>query len=817
MAKQGWIEGWIDKLAVEARDFFSGFASAGISDFLPGMMLAPSESGVAVTEMTAIQVAAFVACIRILANSLGMLPLNVFQNVANGHKLAPEHDLYPVLHDQPNDEYSAVDIWTIAETHRQLSGNCYIEVIRDKGGRPRQLWIRSPFRTFPYRVQSNSSLIYKTTDTFNGNEHVILPENMIHVGNFGIDPWVGLSPVRYHMREVVGGAIAAQNWANRVYNNDATPSGVLMSKEIRTPTQKLQDAQQWIAAHSRSGAHSMAILDGDMKWEQISFDPEKLQMIATRGMQRDDIAAMFGVPPHFVGSNTSERSANLEQRFLEFLTMTLKPNLAKYEAEINRKLFNNVGRSAGKYFCKFDVSDFERADMQTTLKALQMGRYAGLYTIDEGRKMLKLDPIDPKTLNADNPGGSLWQPVNMVPVINGEVMEPTAGSPDTPDKSGNGGGPKGPSVAEQGPPEPKGPSTTGGSVTKQTEKKSARTLLNIFVKPMEDAITRVSARKKVNLADFERCFTPILCGIAMTEMPLDGEMIVPESVAGAIQSHCRGIYSRAQGWAKENPSSHAVEELNIAFARLLPIAAAAAEEESDDDSPTGAVKNLSVERVTAGSLRAENRAAEKNPAASPKNRVYILRHGQTALDPTKRSDGWVDLPLSDEGRQNVVQQMSDYMKHIPITEVHSSPLKRTEETGHILSSGLVSKPKEVSDPRLQTWDLGSLAGEKKTVAKPMVKDLLANPDKKAPDGGESYNDFTGRVDEPLEELMSNAAENGPLGAVLSGSVCRYLGEKLLGDRAALNIDEAGLVVLYQKNGKWTADVIAGKAANDEIS
>jgi broad specificity phosphatase PhoE len=349
------------------------------------------------------------------------------------------------------------------------------------------------------------------------------------------------------------------------------------------------------------------------------------------------------------------------------------------------------------------------------------------------------------------------------------------------------------------------------------EKKSAPSLLNAFLKPMEDAITRVSARKKVNLADFERCFTPILAGIAMTEMPLDGDMLIPESVAEAIQSHCRGIYSRAQSWEKENPSRHATEELNFAFARLLPIAAAAASEVTDEDTPTDAVTNLRVERVTAGSLAKENRAAEKNPAASPKNRIYVMRHGQTALDPTKRSDGWIDLPLSDEGRQNIVQQISDYMKFIPMTEVHASPLKRCEETAHILNSGCVSKPKEVSDPRLQTWDLGSLAGEKKKDAKPQVQDLLANPDKKAPDGGESYNDFTGRVDPAIEKLMSTAAKSGPYGAAVSGSVCRYLGEKFLGDRDALNIDESGLIVLYPKNGKWTADVIAGGADNDEVS
>src|SRR5579863_3884721 len=379
-------------LKQEFRDFFSGFASAGISDFLPGMMLAPSEAGVAFTEMTAIQVAAVAACIRVLSNSVGMLPFNVYERVDGGSKLVTNHPLYSIIHDSPNDEYTATDMWIIAETHRSLTGNAYIEILRDNGGRPYGLWMRSPFRTFPYRVQQDSSMIYKTTDTFNGAEHIIQPKNMLHIGNFGIDPWIGLSPVRYHMREVFGGAIATQNYANRLFANNASPGGVLSSPDVLQPQRKLDLANTWTAAHSRSGAHTMAILDGGLKWEKVGMNPEEAQFIATRSMQREDIAAMYGVPPHFVGSQSAERSANLEQKFLEFLVMTLKPIIRRYEAELNAKLFAGIGRSANKYFIKIDTSDFERADFKTTLQALQLGRYAGLYTIDEGRKILGLNP-----------------------------------------------------------------------------------------------------------------------------------------------------------------------------------------------------------------------------------------------------------------------------------------------------------------------------------------------------------------------------------------------------------------------------------------
>ena len=34
-----------------------------------------------------------------------------------------------------------------------------------------------------------------------------------------------------------------------------------------------------------------------------------------------------------------------------------------------------------------------------------------------------------------------------------------------------------------------------------------------------------------------------------------------------------------------------------------------------------------------------------------KEPIYVMRHGRTALDALKRSDGWLDFPLTDDGRR----------------------------------------------------------------------------------------------------------------------------------------------------------------------
>jgi broad specificity phosphatase PhoE len=218
-----------------------------------------------------------------------------------------------------------------------------------------------------------------------------------------------------------------------------------------------------------------------------------------------------------------------------------------------------------------------------------------------------------------------------------------------------------------------------------------------------------------------------------------------------------------------------------------------------------------------GSIYAQRRYdEERTKDSNTKQRIFCLRHGQTALDDLHRSDGWLDLPLNDDGRKNVVVALAEHLKEVPITTIYSSPLKRTEETAHIVESGLPSKPKVKTSPKLKTWNLGSLAGDPKKPNKEVVKDLCKNPTKSAPDG-ESYNDFTERFDSYIKKLEKESKHSGPFLVVLSGSNCRRLSELLFKDRTVLDIDEAGLFCMHLgKDGEWTADLIEGGRSPEDI-
>jgi broad specificity phosphatase PhoE len=205
-----------------------------------------------------------------------------------------------------------------------------------------------------------------------------------------------------------------------------------------------------------------------------------------------------------------------------------------------------------------------------------------------------------------------------------------------------------------------------------------------------------------------------------------------------------------------------------------------------------------------------------NVAATPTDAIFGMRHGQTALDISHRCDSWLDLPLSDEGREDVVTTLSDHLKDFGIKQIFANSLKRIEESGHIISTGLPTAPLVTIDDRMRTWNLGTIGGDKKDKErKAMVRDLLDNPEKEAPGGGESYSEFTERFDEFLDDQMKNIESGklkGPVLDIFSGSNCRRIGERFMEGRDDADLDEGGLLMLYpDEDGSWKVMVISGSS------
>lgn len=82
--------------------------------------------------------------------------------------------------------------------------------------------------------------------------------------------------------------------------------------------------------------------------------------------------------------------------------------------------------------------------------------------------------------------------------------------------------------------------------------------------------------------------------------------------------------------------------------------------------------------------------------------LYIIRHGKPEFRGEKRCIGTTDLPLSEEGREQM-REVCERLRHANIRRIFVSPLARTRESAEILSEGMIPI---TEIPELREIDMG---------------------------------------------------------------------------------------------------------------
>ena len=109
-------------------------------------LFGPSASGKTVNEFTAMQTTAVYACVRILAETLAALPLQLYRYTPGGKERVYDHPLYHLLHDEPNPEMTSFIFRETLMTHLLLWGNAYAQIIRNGKGEVIALYPLMPNR-----------------------------------------------------------------------------------------------------------------------------------------------------------------------------------------------------------------------------------------------------------------------------------------------------------------------------------------------------------------------------------------------------------------------------------------------------------------------------------------------------------------------------------------------------------------------------------------------------------------------------------------------------------------------------------------------
>lgn len=373
-------------ISVLARNL--GLTSPSLYSFLGG---GPTNAGESVTVNTALQLDTVWACVRLISGTIATLPLQLYAMDAEGRgTVARDHPLYPVLHDQPNADMTAVNFWEAMVASILLWGNAYAAIDRRADGTITALTPLVPdFLTV--QRHADGSLIYRYN--YAGQYGEMTEDQVFHVKGFSLNGMVGISPVT-QARQTIGLAIAAEKTAASLFRNGMRPSAVMTSPGFMTKDQREMYGAGFTEKFTGAiNAGRVPLLEGGFKLDHLSISPQDAQLLATRQFSIEQICRWFGCAPVMIGhmEKSTAWGSGLEQMNLWFLTYTLRPLLKAIEQEIRRSILRPAERLT--FYAEFNVEGLLRADSQGRAVLMKTLVENALATPNELRALDNREPL----------------------------------------------------------------------------------------------------------------------------------------------------------------------------------------------------------------------------------------------------------------------------------------------------------------------------------------------------------------------------------------------------------------------------------------
>jgi HK97 family phage portal protein len=217
---------------------------------------------------------------------------------------------------------------------------------------------------------------------------------MLHVpGPLSDDGYLGRSVITT-FRETLGLGLALERYGAEFFANAATPRGVLtvqgrLSKEAQEHLKvSLEEAHV-----SRGRRHRTLVLEEGLKFEPIGLSHEDSQFVESRRFTTEEVARIFGVPPHMIGADIkgSMTYSNAEMESLRLLKHTLGPWLARIESAINFACLSPQERRQA--YAEYLPDALLATDTAGRYAAYKTGLEAGFLTIDEVRRKENLPTL----------------------------------------------------------------------------------------------------------------------------------------------------------------------------------------------------------------------------------------------------------------------------------------------------------------------------------------------------------------------------------------------------------------------------------------
>lgn len=392
MSKSSAVVSFFSGLSQAFGYLGSGWYPSGAVDGSPPFRSIRSEAGVVVSPGAALQLAAVYACVRLIAETISTLPIELLAPDDTG-RMVPQSNsaTWRMLAIRPNAYMTAVEFWEMIGVSLCFWGNAFALKVRIAG----RVVALNPFRP-------EYMTVYRTADgeiRYAYMRGMVREEyssdDILHIKGFGVDGLIGLSPIQM-ARQTIGRAMATDTASSKLFAGGMSASGVIYYDKALNEETRGQVTDTINRFTGSAGVGKTMVLENGMKYEAIQIQPRDAQLLESRMFNVEEICRWHGVPPQLIGHITKSSSwaSSLENTTLGWVKFGLRALLTRIEQSCQRSLALPAGTTM-----VFNLRELLRGDTAARMAYDSGAAQNGLRTRNELRVDDGLPPLTDE--NAD--------------------------------------------------------------------------------------------------------------------------------------------------------------------------------------------------------------------------------------------------------------------------------------------------------------------------------------------------------------------------------------------------------------------------------
>ncbi len=383
-------------------------------------------SGVSVDENTALNYSAVWAATCIISETVASIPLMVYRRQGKGKSRDETHQVYHLLHDEPNPEMDAVTFWSdlVPDILNWGYGIAEIEWAADRKTII-ALWPTAAALATPKRAERPIDGVMQDElyfDMRNPDGTIAAPipfRRCLVVPGRMPKNGIGKGVISY-ARESIGAGLAVERFGATFFGNGARPGGFL-SRPVGAPELSETGAERLLDSFNRKyqgadKANALALLREGMTYTSNAIPPEDAQFLQTRQHNITEIARWYRLPPHLLADLSRATFSNIEAELGSFLSYSMTPWFRKIEKAVERQLLRPDEKPT--WYVEFLVDALLRADTEARARAHQIEFMNGGLTLNEWRAQENRNPL------SGDLGDIHFVPANLIPIEKAVNPEP---------------------------------------------------------------------------------------------------------------------------------------------------------------------------------------------------------------------------------------------------------------------------------------------------------------------------------------------------------------------------------------------------------